>query len=520
MLFKKDKTPKNKVKDKKEDKPQMTTKERSQLNKDVANLIDEWTNVMTHTNTFNSDMDTFEISDEVKTEYGWHFRLFCPWGLTFDKLVTLTPIIKHNMKCHFSYEVVPSNAFAVCDIIYEHMIKINDVPFEPVKVKPWQFYLGNKINGKPVIADMNTHPFILLAGQTGRGKNGSLNHGLISLIHSCTKEQIRLLYYQAAKGDGIIYKNCEQTYAWASYDLGKLLQMCLYCEEQIQIRTKLFEPMMLQFKGDNILAYNKMHKQDQLPYIYLVIDEFLAVNPEKGDADKEIKELILNVMKGIGQYGRSSGVTYVVAHQKPEKELCPTFLKNMSNTRVCFGYEDNICSQIVLGNDLAKGLPPRRAYGYINGKLELIFTTNLDGRMQPYLKPHYKTNRRDLFEDLKKVQKFHHAVDVKSKTNDKNVESKGKEDIKKENENKKQLEELERREQLLKEREELAKAHEIKLKQMELKLKDMEDKQAKIIHDQKYNYDNVDPNNATLENNISKIPNYVPWESKGKEKIK
>jgi len=511
----------------KENKPSTVKKfkETLAINREKQKLISEWIKVMSYCKIYNLAMDTFEIANEEKTNYGWHFRLFCPWGLTFDELLKIKSKIEHNLKCYFIYEVVESNEFAICDIIYENKISVNKIPFEPMDVKPYQFYLGVKINGNPFFADMNINPFILLAGATRRGKNGSLNHGLISLIHSCTKEQIRILYYQGAKGDGWIYKNCEQVYAWAMGDLKKLLQMCQYCQDEMKKRTKLFESMYTQFKGDNIVAYNKLHKHNILPYIYLIIDEFLVVNIDKSDSKemKKIKNEIIDVLSDIAQYGGALGIVYVISHQKPEKDLCPTFLKNMSNTRVCYGFEDEVCSRIVLGSDLAKGLPPRRAYTLVNGRLNLIFTTNLENRIEKYLRPHYINNRRDLFEDLKKLQTNKLQINlndnIKEKDTSNSTELKGKENVSKNNELIKREEEIKRKELLISQQEELLNKKESQLIKLEESIKLLKEKEIAKQHDIKYNYDMVSPIENQLEANINKIEGFVPYEPVGKEKV-
>lgn len=483
-------------------------------------FLSNWVKTMTYTNTYNSMNHTFEIVEEVKTDYGWHFKLLCPYGLTYDKLSILKPTIEHNMKCHFEYTVEQSNTCAICDIIYEKLIAANKIPFEPLKVKPYEFYLGVKINGEPVVADINKNPFILIAGATRKGKNGALNHGLISLINSCSKEEIRILYYQGAKGDGLIYKKCEQVYAWSMNNLFDLLKMCEYCKEQMDVRTKLFEPMYDKFKGDNILSYNKVNKNAQLPYIYLIIDEFLVVNIDKSDTTdiKEVKKAIMDILSKMAQFGGALGVTYVIAHQKPEKELCPTFLKNMSNTRVCFGFEDDICSRIVLGNDLAKNLPPRRAYVLTESKCSLIFTTNLENRIQQYIEPHYKQNRRDLFLDQTKIQKFHHVA----KINKGNNTLGGKENIENELATKKQMKEMERKEIAYKEQKCLIQKYENTIKELQAKLSKLEKQSISNNEEDKYNYDMVTPPINPLEDNVNKIEGFVEYQPliQGKEKIK
>lgn len=398
----------------KENKALQRKKEREArriLNKEVNELLSQWRKIMLMTNTYNSIDDTFEIFEEEMTNYGWRFKLYCSYGLNFDQLEKIVPTIRDNLKCsYFLYEVVESREFAVCDVIYSHKLTANSVPFEPVKVNPWEVYCGVSANGEPIVGNMITHPHIFIAGQTRRGKNGSMNHILTTLIHCCTPEQVQILYYQGAKGDGGFYKNCKHVYAYAQYDLEKLLMMLQHVEKHLDvIRPKLFQYMTDNFLGDNLYSYNKLNPNNQLPYIYVVIDEYLECTIKKGDSAevKKTKYAIESILTKIAQYGGSLGITYIISHQKPERELCPTFLKNMSNTRICFGYDDNVCSRIVLGDDddSATGLPPRRAIYKINGKRTMLFTTNLDGKLAQYLKPHQVKNKRTLFEDLEKQKK-------------------------------------------------------------------------------------------------------------------
>lgn len=400
-------------------------RENSFKSKEVNKLLQCWRSVMVMTNTFNEMSDTFEIVDEEITNYGWKFKLLCPFGLTFDSLENLIPKIRDGLKCsYFLYEVHESREFAFVDVIYSQKLTANAVPFEPHKVNPWEFYCGVSASGKPIVADMITTPHIFLAGQTRRGKNGSMNHGLTSLIYWCKPEEVQIFYYQGAKGDGGFYKNCKHVYAYAQYDLKKLLTMLEHVEKQLdQVRPKLFQDMIDNFLGDNLFAYNRLHSRQQLPYIYVVIDEYLECTVKKGDdpETKKIKYKIEAILTKIAQYGGSLGITYVISHQKPEKDLCPTFLKNMSNTRICFGYDDNVCSRIVLGDDddSATGLPPRRAIFKVLGKKTMLFTTNLDGKLAYYLRPLQVANKRDLFADLEKLSRNNTVVQQSPQIKDK-----------------------------------------------------------------------------------------------------
>lgn len=382
-------------------------KEIREYNKERNNLIREFSLIMAHTGNYNLKGDTYEIIDEEMTNYGWKFKLFCSRGLTFDKLDTLTPFIRDGLKCaYFMYQIHESNKFAICDVIYNEKLTINKKPFEPYPVKPYELYAGNSVNGSPIIINVNEKPFSFIAGETGSGKNGSLNHMLISLIHNCTPQQVQILYYSGDKGDGGFYENCEHVYAYSESDLNKLNKMLDYILQEEKCRKKMFKSMVTKFQGDNLFHYNNIYKNEQLPYIYIVIDEFLSCTIKQSDSKqvKELKNLITDKLEAMAQRTRAYGLVYIISHQKPEKALCPSFLKNMSSNRICFGYSDIVCSEIVLGSGdtSAFNLPNRRAIFKTRGKKELLFTTDLSGKIKEYLSPHMNENRNTLFDDMKK----------------------------------------------------------------------------------------------------------------------
>lgn len=387
------------------------SKHNSMVRSETKKLIHDWAVIMANTKTYTEKSMTFEIVDEEMQEYGWTFKLLFPKGLDPNKLEHLTPIIQSGLGCsYFLYKIHESNEFALCQVIYSNKLTVNKVPFKAFDVKPYELVFGVKVDGSPIVIDINESPHSFLAGATGRGKNGSLNMALISLMVSNSPEDVKILFFSGDKGDGGFYEYCNHVYAYSEGDLDKLNDMLDYAITEMEKRKNIFSPMIKEFKGDNLYSYNKLHPMSKLPYIYVVIDEFLSCTPKKSDANnKRIKDLKFSIedkLTSIAQFGRSYGVVYIISHQKPEKDLCPTFLKNMSSNRICFGYDDGVCSEIVLGtgDTSALGLPPRRAIFKKNGLKTLLFTTNLSGKIQEYLKPLQNFNRKDLFKDIKREQ--------------------------------------------------------------------------------------------------------------------
>ena len=68
-----------------------------------------------------------------------------------------------------------------------------------LEVKPWQFFPGYSIKGEPIIFDLNKMPQVLDAGQQRRGKNGAVDHAIVSWINSCDEKEITLLYASMCK---------------------------------------------------------------------------------------------------------------------------------------------------------------------------------------------------------------------------------------------------------------------------------------------------------------------------------
>lgn len=380
---------------------QQEIKEYHQLQNEIGKLVDEWKEVMYLTGNKNLGMHTYTLKDIEKKPYGWICRIYTPWSLVLENLEKLTPYIENGLKCIFSFKIAEHKQFALAKIIYPLQVKCNEIPFVPHKVKPYELCPGVDVAGEPIIFNINITPHCLIAGATRSGKNGALDHILTSLIYSCSEKEIELYLLQCAKNDLLKYADCKQVKCFVMNDLEKMAHALEYLMKEIERRLKLMEDMFKCLKGDNLYDYNKLNPKKKLPYTFVIIDEIMVLKLKSRDKKiQEYKDIILDYIERLAEFGGSVGITYITCHQKPEKELLPTIIKNMSLIRICFGFQDAVCSEIVLGNDLAVGLPPRRAYYTTDGGFNLLYTTNLrkdngESRIKDYIKysidPYHKT---------------------------------------------------------------------------------------------------------------------------------
>lgn len=376
----------------------------------INKLVKDFMDTMGTNEITNKEQKGFTLMEIQAHDYGCSAKIYAPYGMVLNDLEKLTPLIQTGCRCQFLYEIPEHKKYADVKFIHSEQVKINDWPFVPISVKPWQFCPGYGITGEPLIYDLNKMPQILLAGQQRRGKNGALDNAMVSWIHSCTEHEITFYLIQCAKNDLIKYKDCKQVYCYVTA-LKDILVAFDHLKKEMDRRIKLFEPMVgMGESKDNILHYNKLHPSNPLAYIMVVIDEFIELmSDSKVDSPDivKIKGKILRRIQQMGQFGGSMGVNYLILHQKPSAALMPVFIKNQASVRVCFGFDDLTCSAIVLGDDLSKHahkLPPRKAFVGSNDGNGFLYTPNLTGLIRKYIEPSITGHRRDLFEDLIKLE--------------------------------------------------------------------------------------------------------------------
>ncbi|KOA94898.1 FtsK/SpoIIIE domain-containing protein [Clostridium botulinum] len=398
-------------------------KEEYRKNKEIQYLNERWLDVMFNCKFINAFKKTFTLVNLKHENYGFSCRILIPDGYCIDDLDNKTTVIQNNVGCTFVLEKFSNKRYANAKFIL--IENCNKIPFEPVEVEPYQVCAGVDEGGHPVIFNMNIEPMVLIAGATRMGKNGCIDHAIPSWIYYCSEDDIHLYLFQFAKGDLGKYQKCKQVKCFSMSDLDKLLEVLNELKTEMSARMNMMSSMLNNFKGDNLYDYNKLNPDKKLPYIYIIIDEFMDIANSEGDKESsKVKAHIISILQSIAEYGGALGVNYIILHQKPEKSLMPTFLKNQSNTRICFGFKDEVCGRIVLGEDRGKlvtTLQPRKAYYISNSGEGYLYTTNLrnkngSSRILNYIKPSM-TNKKE-------SSNVHHVSDCKVAKNDKYSKSK------------------------------------------------------------------------------------------------
>ncbi|HCL4447290.1 TPA: hypothetical protein N2D16_002895 [Clostridium botulinum] len=470
-------------------------KEDIKLAQKRTEFLSNWEKAMTYTGLFNKMHQTFSPNDLKFTSYGAEARLYIPWGYNYKHLSNVRETLQNNLKCTVVLKTYANKNYIDGKFIY--IENCNKIKFKPVPTtKPYELFLGVDESANPILVDVNSEPHILIAGSTRSGKNGTLDHIITNLIHNNNESEVNLYLLQGAKGDLAKYRNCKQVSEFAFCDdMDTILIIIKNINKEMNRRKKLFMSMIDNFEDPNLKDYNKKYPENKLPYIYVVVDEIMTVAANAIKDKKSFYKDIIDLLEKIAQFGGAYGITYVISHQKPEKLLLSSFLKNMSNVRVCYGFNDSVCSTIVLGEGRyeAVGLPPRKAYVICKAYEGYLYTLDLTDNIYKYVKKSMlkppETNKKS---DSDSNTKFNDQD--KNSANKKEIINTGIEKLKEQNQKIKSLKIID------------------KPSENNNKTEIKENNSTKPIHI-KNDFSKVHPKtkDELLLENISKIEGYVPY---------
>jgi S-DNA-T family DNA segregation ATPase FtsK/SpoIIIE len=245
--------------------------------------------------------------------------------------------------------------------------------------------LGKDSVGKPVVADLQRMPHllvagmphILVAGATGTGKSVSLNAMIMSILYKATPDDVRFLMIDPKMLELSLYESIPHLLARVVIDPKEASAALTRAVIEMENRYKL-----LRDKGvRNIDSYNRVLEVEaadkgkgiielkeaslaepnepaegwksetapvteklvhrHLPYIVIVIDELADLMLTSG---REIEEQITR----LAQKARAAGIHLIVATQRPSVDVITGLIKANFPARISFQVTSRIDSRTIL----------------------------------------------------------------------------------------------------------------------------------------------------------------------------
>jgi S-DNA-T family DNA segregation ATPase FtsK/SpoIIIE len=189
---------------------------------------------------------------------------------------------------------------------------------------PLTLALGKDISGKPVVADLQRMPHLLIAGTTGSGKSVALNAMVLSLLYKSNAEKVRLIMVDPKMLELSVYEGIPHLLCPVVTDMKDAANALRWCVAEMERRYRL----MFTLGVRNVGGYNRKIRSaadnghpipdpffkppesasggmqermlEPLPQIVIVIDELADLMMIVG---KKVEELIAR----LAQKGRSRG---------------------------------------------------------------------------------------------------------------------------------------------------------------------------------------------------------------------
>ncbi len=210
---------------------------------------------------------------------------------------------------------------------------------------PLAFTVGKDIAGEPVIADLDNMPHLLIAGATGSGKSVMINTLLTSFLYRNSPADLKLILVDPKQVELKLYDGMPHLLTPVITEPDRCISALKWAVAEMERRyDKLSEA-----GKRNIGAYNKLKKEEGMPYIVIVIDELADL---MSVAARDVEALIVR----LAQKSRAVGIHLVLATQRPSVDVITGLIKANIPARIAFTVAQQVDSRTILDQGGAEKL--------------------------------------------------------------------------------------------------------------------------------------------------------------------
>ncbi|NCN53197.1 DNA translocase FtsK [Candidatus Wolfebacteria bacterium] len=220
------------------------------------------------------------------------------------------------------------------------------------------FILGRDVSGEPIIADIKKMPHMLVAGSTGSGKSVSIHTIVTSLLYKNSPETLRMVMIDPKRVELTIYNGIPHLIAPVITDGKKALGVFRWAIDEMENRYERLQ----QAGARDIESYNKNNRDEQMPYILILVDELADLMAAYG---RDIESSIVR----LAQMARATGIHLILSTQRPSVEVITGLIKANITARVALQVASQVDSRTILDTAGAEKLLGGGDMLFINSSL-------------------------------------------------------------------------------------------------------------------------------------------------------
>jgi S-DNA-T family DNA segregation ATPase FtsK/SpoIIIE len=223
-----------------------------------------------------------------------------------------------------------------------------------------QIALGKDIAGRPVVADLNKMPHLLIGGSTGSGKSVGVNAMICSCLVRAMPDEVKLILVDPKMVELGVYEDIPHLWAPVVTDMKEAGRVLKWVVAQMEDRyrrlallsvrdLKHFNAKIRDAGGSMDLADRTPNPRwpdrpamlEPLPYVLVVIDELADLMMV---ARSEVEDSIAR----IAQKARAVGIHLILATQRPSVDVVTGVIKANLPSRLSYRVRTKIDSRTIL----------------------------------------------------------------------------------------------------------------------------------------------------------------------------
>jgi DNA segregation ATPase FtsK/SpoIIIE, S-DNA-T family len=196
--------------------------------------------------------------------------------------------------------------------------------------------LGRDVAGKPIVAELNKCPHLLIAGSTGSGKSVCINTLIASLLFQTTPEELKLVLIDPKMVEMTAYRGIPHLQMPVVTKVDMVLNALKWLTREMERRYELFAA-----EGVRNIEGHNAKAREQMPYMVVIIDELADLMMTAPD---EVERIICR----LAQLARATGIHLVVATQRPSVDVVTGLIKANLPSRIAFAVSSQVDSRTIL----------------------------------------------------------------------------------------------------------------------------------------------------------------------------
>lgn len=210
--------------------------------------------------------------------------------------------------------------------------------------------IGKEISGVPILADLREMPHLLIAGSTGSGKTVCINSIILTILFSCSPDELKLILIDPKRVEMTQYRDIPHLLTPVVTESRAVSQALRWAMREMERRYQLFSSQLVR----DIIGFNTKIKQGGgkitgedgeplalLPFLVIIIDELADLMLV---ARKDIEDPIIR----LAQMGRAAGLHIILATQRPSVNVITGLIKANFPTRIAFKVASKVDSKVIL----------------------------------------------------------------------------------------------------------------------------------------------------------------------------